>query len=90
MRNLKFIEHTGNTLPKDLSVDTMIVYRTTSTATPISHVHHPRRAGDLNWDDSEQYMGSILEYSLIPVANSKIYIDNDDSAEYIPLTNSKA
>lgn len=90
MRNLKFIEHNGNTLPKGLSEDTMIVYRTTSIATPVSHVHLPRRAGDLTWDDSDQYMGSILEYSLIPVANTKLYIDNDDSAEYIPLINSKA
>ena len=89
MRNLKFIEHTGNAMPKELSMDTMIVYRTTSTATPVSHVHMPRRAGDLNWDDDEQYIGSILEYSLIPVANSAFYIDNDDSAEFIPLITAK-
>lgn len=89
MRNLKFIEHTGTAMPKELSVDTMVVYRTTSTATPVSHVHLPRRAGDLNWDDDEQYVGSILDYSLIPVANSALYTVNDDGAEFIALITSK-
>ena len=61
MRKYKFVEHTTNTCPVD--PETMVVYRTTSTATPVSHIHHPVKAGELNWSDEEQYMGSILDYA---------------------------
>ena len=61
MRKYKFVEHTSNTCPVD--PETMVVYRTTSTATPVSHIHHPIKAGELNWSDEDQYMGSILEYA---------------------------
>lgn len=61
MKRYKFVEHRGKTCPVD--PETMVVYRTTSTATPVSHIHMPVKAGMLNWDDEEQYMGSILEYA---------------------------
>ena len=61
MKKYKFVEHRGTTCPVD--PETMIVYRTTSIATPISHIHHPIKAGLLNWNDEEQYMGSILDYA---------------------------
>ena len=61
MKRYKFVEHNGTTCPVD--PETMVVYRTTSTATPISHIHHPVKARELNWSDEDQYMGSILEYA---------------------------
>lgn len=61
MKNYKFVEHTSNICP--VYPETMVVYRTTSAATPVSHIHHPMRAGDLIWDDSDQHIGSILEYA---------------------------
>lgn len=85
MRNLNFVEHKGNTRPKDLAEDTLVVYKTTSTATPESHVHMPMKAGLLNWDNTEQYMGAILEYAMLPKKASELYVDNNDFAEYIPL-----
>jgi hypothetical protein len=66
MQHYNFIEHTTNILP--IHPETMVVYRTTSTATPVSHIHHPIEAGKLNWSDEDQYMGSILEYAkYIPI-----------------------
>ena len=62
MKNYRFIKHTGITSP--VSDDTMVVYRTTSRNTPISHVHLPVRAGDINWTEEELYMGRILEWAL--------------------------
>ena len=61
MKNYKFVEHRGTTCPVD--PETMVLYRTTSIPTPVSHIHMPVKAGLLNWDDAEQYMGSILEYA---------------------------
>jgi hypothetical protein len=61
MQNYKFVEHTTNILP--LLPETLVVYRTTSVNTPVSHIHHPIEAGKLNWSDEDQYMGSILEYA---------------------------
>lgn len=90
MRNLKFVAHTTNKMPKELAYDTLVVYRTTSTATALSHVHHPMKAGLINWDSEDQYMGTIRDYALIPAANAIFYDTNDDSADYIPLINSKA
>jgi hypothetical protein len=89
MRNLNFIEHTTNTMPRDLAEDTLIVYRTTSTATPESHVHAPIAAGLVNWNDSEQYMGSILEYAVYDAStkfrtNKGSYID-EEYAEKLPV-----
>lgn len=83
MNNLNFIEHTGSTIPVD--PETIVVYRTTSIPTPVSHIHHPIKAGKLTWSDEDQYMGSILEYAVIKVAIPKIVVDNDDNAEFIPL-----
>lgn len=61
MRNYNFIKHTGTISP--VAEDVLVVYRTTSTATPISHVHHAVPAGDVNWTDDEMYMGRVLEYA---------------------------
>ena len=61
MQNYKFVEHTTNILP--VKPETLVVYRTTSVNTPVSHIHHPIEAGKLNWSDKDQYMGSILEYA---------------------------
>lgn len=61
MQNYKFVQHTNGIQP--VSSDTMVVYRTTSTATPVSHIHHPIEAGKVNWSDEDQYMGAILEYA---------------------------
>ena len=65
MKRYKFVEHSGTTCPVD--PETMVVYRTTSVATPVSHIHHPVKAGELNWDENEQYMGSILDYAIAKV-----------------------
>ena len=62
MKDYKFHKHTGISSP--VSDDTMVVYRTTSTATPKSHIHLPVKAKDLNWSDDELYMGRILEWAL--------------------------
>jgi hypothetical protein len=62
MKNYRFIAHTGTTSP--VSDDTMVVYRTTSKATPISHVHCPVKASTINWSDEEMYMGRIKEWAL--------------------------
>ena len=85
MRNLNFVEHKGGSMPKELSKDTLVVYRTTSVPTAVSHVHMPMKAGLLNWDNSEQYMGDILDYALIPEKKVKLVVDNNDFAEFIPL-----
>lgn len=77
-----FTEHTTNTMPKDLTEDTLVVYKTTSVSTPVSHVHHPKRAGDLNWNDSDQYMGAILEYAVY--TPKKVYSARDTNYdEYV-------
>jgi hypothetical protein len=74
MKNYKFTEHTGNIIPAELSPSTRVVYRTTSIATPVSHIHHPVMAGLLNWSDEDQYMGSVLEYARY-VPKVKYFID---------------
>jgi len=75
MQNYKFVEHEGNRIPVGLELDAVVVYRTTSVATPISHIHHPIEAGKLNWSDEDQYMGSILEYARhVPTAK---YFDDE-------------
>lgn len=89
MRNLNFVEHNTNTMPRDLAEDTLIVYRTTSTATPISHIHLPIAAGLVNWSDEDQYMGAVLEYALYD-SSTKFkttkgsYID-EEYAEKLPI-----
>ena len=62
MKDYKFHKHTGISSP--VSDDTMVVYRTTSRATPISHIHLPVKAKIINWGDDELYMGRILEWAL--------------------------
>jgi hypothetical protein len=73
MQNYKFVEHTGNNIP--VLPETLVVYRTTSVNTPVSHIHHPIEAGKLNWSDEDQYMGAILEYArYVPTAK---YFDDE-------------
>jgi len=62
MKNYRFIKHVGTTSP--VANDTLVVYRTTSTATPTSHVHLPIKASLINWGNDELYMGRIKEWAL--------------------------
>jgi hypothetical protein len=61
MRKYLFMKHTGTDCPID--GETLIVYKTSSTATPESHIHHPIKAKLLNWTEEELYMGRISEYA---------------------------
>lgn len=61
MRKYLFIKHSGITCPID--GNTLVVYKTSSTATPESHIHHPIKADRLNWSEEDLYMGRILEYA---------------------------
>lgn len=84
----KFIKHTTDTMPKNLTGDTLIVYRTSSTATKISHVHLPIAAKFITWSDEEQCMGAILEYAVYvnKIKNSKIIKYNcEEFIDRIPL-----
>jgi len=75
MQNYNFVSHTTNVIP--VKPETLVVYRTSSTATPVSHIHHPIEAGKLNWSDKDQYMGSILEYArYIP---REKYVEDEDT-----------
>ncbi|MBT6472509.1 MAG: hypothetical protein HOK52_14760 [Candidatus Marinimicrobia bacterium] len=64
------MKHTGTTCP--VAPETIVVYRTTSSETPLSHIHHPIQAGLLTWNHSDQFMGGILEYALEPTKHLDI------------------
>tara|TARA_B110000503_G_C7163142_1_gene420606 strand:- start:3152 stop:3358 length:207 start_codon:yes stop_codon:yes gene_type:complete len=68
MKDLNFVRHytpfISNTIcPVD--EDAMVVYRTTSSETPLSHIHHPIKAGLLNWNSVEQHIGVIFDYAVV-------------------------
>jgi hypothetical protein len=61
MKKLKFKKRIDGQCP--VHPDTLVVYRTTSELRPVSHIHHPIRAGDLNWATDVLFMGTILDYA---------------------------
>jgi hypothetical protein len=61
MKKLKFKKRIDDQCP--VHPDTIIVYRTTSTLRPVSHIHHPVRAGNVNWAVGQLFMGAILDYA---------------------------
>ena len=59
---MNFIKHTGDAMP--VHSGKMVAYRTTNEHVPISHIHMPVCAGDLDWTHRPQ-VGRILEYKVM-------------------------
>lgn len=59
---MNMIKHVGEQCP--VPPDSLVIYRTYSRDTPISHIHMPMRAADLTWT-KRPIMGKILEYKVV-------------------------
>lgn len=57
-----FVTHVGERCP--LPPDTIVVYRTTSKHSLVSHIHGHVKAGALNWS-KRPAMGRILDYAVV-------------------------
>lgn len=66
--NIQLIKHIGEQCP--VPPDAMVMYRTTSIITPLSHIHMPMKAIDLDWTKRPS-VGRILEYRVVKLGNRK-------------------
>lgn len=62
MSRFNFIQHAGDLCP--VRPEALVVYRTTSKDTPVSHVHGAVMAKELVWSFRPS-MGRILEYAVV-------------------------
>lgn len=62
MSRFNFVRHSGDLCP--VRPEALVVYRTTSKLTPVSHVHAAVMAKELVWSFRPS-MGRILDYAVV-------------------------